>query len=173
MSRLFLYIAAFQMIINMNSEELKQKIEQVTENWSFTKYNLMRMGTLVKLIDEVEKHAPTCAECKAFQHELPHFVEQIPQLDEAYTRSDYEKKFNAMRAHFHKAHKFFAPSHFSSRYALLGILLFALVGVAISFVQQQKLVADYLLFGSTAGLMIGYSLGSIRDLKIRKNNKLI
>ena len=70
MSRLFLYIAAIQMIKNMKSEELKQKIEQVTENWSFTKYNLMRMGTLVKLIDEVEAHAPACTECKSFQHEL-------------------------------------------------------------------------------------------------------
>lgn len=157
----------------MNSEELKQKIEQVTDNWSFTKYNLLRMGTMVKLIDEVEKHASTCTECDAFRHELPVLVDQIPQLDEAYTRTNYEKKFNAMRTHFHKVHGFYAPSHFSSRYALLGILLFSIIGIALSFNQQEKLISDYLLFGSVAGLMLGYSLGSIRDLKIRKNNKLI
>jgi hypothetical protein len=159
--------------MNMNSEELKQQIERTTENWSFTKYNLLRMGTLVKLIDETPLHAPQCEICRSYLDELPKLVDQIPQLDEAYTRSSYEKQFNEMRTHFHKKHGFYAPSHYSARYSLVGILLFACVALILSLIQRGQIVVDYLFFGGATGLMIGYVLGSVRDIKIRKADKLI
>lgn len=156
-----------------NTEELKRRIDQLTDKWSFTKYNLMRVGTLVKLIEETDKRKSECAECKEYSLQIPDMVEQLPKLDDVYVRSEYEKKFNQMRTHFHKVHGFIAPSYYSSISTLIGLLAVPALAALLMFIFAGQIFPRYLILSVVVGLLLGYLIGSIQDLKMRKKDRLI
>lgn len=156
-----------------NIEELENRIEQLTDKWSFTKYNLMRVGTLVKLIEETDKRKDECEQCKKYGAALPDMIEQLPQLDDTYVRGNYEKKFNEMRKHFHKKHGFVAPSYYSSCYTLIGLLCFPAISLLLMYVFPGKILPRFLILSVVIGMLVGYLVGSVKDMKMRKSDRLI
>ena len=154
-------------------EEKMQRIDELTEDLSISKYNLLKISFLKRLIEESNKNAATCETCKNNLPELEQMIEEIPHLDLIDHRAPYEKKFNLIRSHFHKSHGFTQPYQFTTKWTLIGIAIGLLLAVLWSFIKIGNLVMDALLLGAALGLTFGYLWGSMKEAKFRKAKKMI
>lgn len=151
----------------------KDRIEKLTKDFSVSKYNLLKISYLEKLLDESFIRVNECEICNQNLGELEKMIEEIPFLDDIEHRSPYEKKFNAIRKHFHKTHSFIPPYHFSSQWTIAGILIGTLLAVFIFYYKVGTFTIDSALAGATIGLIVGYLIGSAKELSYRKNGKIL
>jgi hypothetical protein len=148
-------------------------IEKLTENFSISKYNFLKISTLVKLIKDSDANAGNCETCRANVERLEEMIDQIPHLDDIAYRSPYEKQFNEIRKHFHKEHGYIPPLYFSGKYVIYGALAGFVLAALPAFLIIQKSVADILLVGTVAGLAVGYITGSLKEKRYRKENRIV
>lgn len=156
----------------MNVEEKLKKIEDLTKDFSLSKYNFMKISTLIKLINDTHNNIGDCEECLKNEKHLENLIEQIPNLDDNTYRTPYEKKFNEIRSHFHKTHGYIPLHYFSSRYSIVGIVVALILSLAIKFLFKLP-ANDLILVGTVTGLAIGYLLGSYKEKAYRKQKKII
>lgn len=159
-----------------NSDWITQKnirIDELTVNFSISKYNLLKISFLRRLIEESLIHSTSCEICKENLEVLEKMIEEIPYLDLIDHRSPYEKKFNANRTHFHKKHGFIQPYQNTTIYTLLGILIGVTPVLVWLYIEKGTFLLDPVLAGSALGLVIGYFWGSFKDAKYRKAKKII
>lgn len=150
-----------------------QQIEELTKDFSLSKYNSLKISYLVRLINDTDHNLPSCEECRLNQTILEEMTEEIPYLDDIEHRQPYETKFNKIRKHFHKAHGYIPPYYFSSRYIIVGLLAGGSIAAIISFLLSKQVVVDVVLAGITIGLFGGYFIGSFRELQFRQSKKII
>ncbi|MDA3929570.1 MAG: hypothetical protein PF541_11470 [Prolixibacteraceae bacterium] len=159
-----------------NSDWLNEKymqIEALTKDFSISKYNLLKISFLKRLLEESEIHSTSCLDCKQNLPELEKLIGQIPMLDQIEYRAPYERKFNATRKHFHEKHKFIPPYYFSTRWSIFGVLTGGVIASIVSFYFNSKIQLDPLLAGLALGLIVGYIVGSTKEVSFRKSEKII
>ncbi|MFA9391222.1 MAG: hypothetical protein ACERKD_15540 [Prolixibacteraceae bacterium] len=149
------------------------RIEELTDKLSFSKYNLLKISFLKRLVDESFKNASNCETCKTNLPVLQDMIEEIPHLDLIDHRSPYEKKFNAIRTHFHKKHGFVQPYQFTTIWTLIGISAGIAPVIVWLLLVKRPVELDPLLAGAAVGLVLGYVWGSLKDGKFRKAKKII
>lgn len=155
-------------------QEKAKRIDELTENLSVSKYNLLKISFLTRLIKESFSYASTCSDCRNNLPELEKMIEEIPHLELIAHRSPYEKQFNSIRRHFHKAHGFIQPYHFTSRWTLIGVGIGLLLSVLWSLLKLgHPFVMDALMLGAALGLTAGYLWGSLKEARFRKAKKII
>jgi hypothetical protein len=153
--------------------EKYDQIEDLSKDFSISKYNLLKISFLKRLIEESLIHSKTCTDCKNHLVELESMIEKIPLLDQIDHRSPYEKRFNTIRGHFHKKHGFIPPYHYSTLWTLGGIILGVVSSIAISFFLYGRILLDPILAGLALGLIVGYLIGSTKEASYRKSKKII
>lgn len=156
-----------------DTQKLQQEIDDLTKEWSLTKYNFMKISTLKRLIQESEQFSEECTTCKKNTALFADMVKQLPFLNEIVHRQPYEKKFNGIRNHFHKSHGFIAPDYHVGRYAITGLLSGMLLALGFSYITAGVLVIDVLLMGLALGIITGYFIGFRRDAKFRRVKKML
>ncbi|MDA3879885.1 MAG: hypothetical protein PF436_05800 [Prolixibacteraceae bacterium] len=156
----------------MNVEEKLEKIEDLTSDFSLSRYNFLKISALIKLIEDTHNNIGDCDECRKNENHLENLIEQIPNLDDNTYRTPYEKEFNKIRTHFHKSHGYIPPYYFSARYSLMGIIVLLLLTMAIKLIFKLQ-SPDLLLAGATAGLAAGYLYGSYKEKIYRKQKKIV
>jgi len=164
------------MLMTKNTDWINKKnirIDELTDNFSISKYNLLKISFLKRLIEESKIHSPSCEICKENMAVLEKMIEEIPHLDLINHRSPYEKKFNSIRTHFHKKHGFITPYQFSTIWTLSGIVAGIFLTISWLMFEKGKISLDPILAGAAFGLMIGYFWGSFKDAKYRKTKKMI
>ena len=149
------------------------RIEELTQDYSISKYNLLKISYLIRLIEDSEKFSSECSECRENGKVLAKMVEEIPHLDDIEHRQPYEKQFNEIRKHFHKRHDYIPPYHFISRWSLIGGVFGSALALLISTIAGLKFLYNGLLVGLTLGLLAGYLWGSVKELNYRKMKKII
>lgn len=154
-------------------QEKFQRIDELTDNLSVSKYNLLKMSFLKRLIEESFKNSATCEICKTHLPQLEKMIEEIPHLDLIDHRSPYEKQFNLIRSHFHKKHGFIQPYQFTTRWTLIGVAVGGILSILWSYLKLGNIVMDALLLGIGLGLTFGYLWGSFKEAKFRKQKKII
>lgn len=159
--------------IEMNTvDEKLKKIDELTTDFSLSKYNFLKISTLIKLIEDTHKHAENCEQCRENEAILENLIDHIPQLNDNTYRIPYEKAFNKIRVHFHKNHGYISPYHFSARYSIWGILIAALF-LTLFAILFERPHADLILVGIVFGLAVGYVLGSLKERKYRNQKKIV
>lgn len=153
--------------------EKLQRIDELTENLSVSKYNLLKMSFLKRLIEDSYYNSTSCEICKNHLPELEQLIEEIPHLDLIDHRAPYEKKFNLIRSHFHKQHGFIQPYQFTTKWTLIGVAIGGLLSVLWSYLKLGHMVMDAMLLGAGLGLTFGYLWGSVKEAKFRKEKKII
>lgn len=154
-------------------QQKKERIEELSVNFSFSKYNLLKISYLERLLDESVHFSPACSECSKNLEVLDKLVDEIPYLDLIEHREPYERQFNAIRKHFHQTHGFIAPYHFTALWTLAGIMLIALPALAWCFFQQGNPISDISLAATAFGLIAGYLLGARKDARYRRAKKIL
>ncbi|MBN2807539.1 MAG: hypothetical protein JXR22_12850 [Prolixibacteraceae bacterium] len=149
------------------------RIEELTANFSMSKYNLLKISYLARLLDESVQHAPTCNICRGNLSTLDNLVEEIPHLDLIDHRQPYERQFNAIRAHFHQQHGFIPPYKYAPLFALAGILLTTLPVAAWTYFSKGRVMLDPILAAAAIGLLAGYFRGAQKDGVYRRAKKMI
>lgn len=153
--------------------EKVSRIEELTKDFSISKYNLLKISFLIRLIEESENHSSSCAECEANMGVLVGLIEEIPLLDDIEHRKPYENEFNRIRKHFHQKHGFIPPYYYTSRWSLFGGLIGLVFAIVISFIAVGVISKDGVLAGITLGVIVGYLFSSFKELKFRKTKKII
>ena len=153
--------------------EKYSRIEELSKDFSISKYNLLKISYLKRILEKSIRHSKECDDCKNNLTVLESLIEEIPNLDLIDHRSPYEKKFNGIRKHFHKNHNFIPPYYHSARWSIFGILAGLLVSIILSYSLFQQLQLDPLLAGMTIGLILGYIIGSTKEISYRKTKKII
>lgn len=149
------------------------RIEKLTNDFSISKYNLLKISFLIRLIEETEEHYDSCVDCKANREKLTALIEDIDRLDDIEYRKPYEKEFNRIRTHFHKSHGFIPPYYYTARWSILGALTGFIMAASISFFLSGAISLDANLTGITFGMLTAYFISSIKELKYRKLKKII
>lgn len=155
-----------------SSEQIK-RIEFLTDKFSISKYNLLKISYLVRLIQDSEKYAVECNECKENGKILNSLIDEIPFLDDIVHREPYEKKFNSIRKHFHRSHGYIPLYYFISRWSLFGLAFGVVISLSISFFTNIVFLFDSFYIGLSVGLVAGYFWGSVKELRYRKAKKII
>jgi uncharacterized membrane protein len=150
-----------------------KRIDVLSDGFSISKYNLLKISFLKRLVEDSALHSSNCRECQLNLIQLDELIEEIPFLDLIDHRAPYERKFNVIRKHFHKVHHYIPPYYYSSRWTIAGILLGTLIAVVFSTVKYQQLIIDMLLAGAVFGMIIGYLIGSFKEAKFRRAKKII
>lgn len=150
-----------------------QRIEELTRDFSLSKYNFLKISFLVRLIEDTDLNSTSCEECRGNQAVLEEMIEEIPLLDDIEHRQPYEKKFNNVRTHFHKKHGYIPPHYYSSRYSIIGLLLGGSIAALISYLLTEHVVIDLVLAGFAVGLIVGYLWGSYKELQYRQSKRII
>lgn len=153
--------------------EKYDRIEELTTDFSMSKYNLLKISFLKRLLEESGKRKESCPKCQSNLVALEEMIEEIPHLDDIDHREPYEKKFNAIRKHFHKDHGFIPPYHFSTRWTIGGVLFGVVAATIVSYFVNDKILLDPVLAGSAFGLIVGYLIGSSKEVSYRKTKKII
>lgn len=156
-----------------NVDDIISRIEELTDKLSISKYNLLKISFLIKLVEDTEKFAPVCEECRSNRKVLHSMIEEIPYLDDIVHRQPYERQFNAVRKHFHHKHGYIPLYYFISRWSLIGVALGTVFSFLISVAFNVDFLYDGLLIGLAIGLTVGYLWGSVKELKYRKSGKII
>lgn len=149
------------------------KIEKHTESYSISKYNLLKISFLKRLLEESLNHAATCNDCASNLPQLEKMIDAVPLLDDIEHRQPYEKKFNETRRHFHKKHQFISPYFLSTRWTIGGVIAGSAIAVAISIFVNGNVLIDPVLAGVAGGLIIGYLIGSTMEARYRKTKRII
>lgn len=150
-----------------------KRIEELTTNFSISKYNFLKISFLIRLIEDSQKFAPECPDCHANCNTLQSLIEEIPLLDDIHHRQPYEQQFNAIRKHFHNKHGYIPLYHFVSRFSLMGIGLGVLFSYLAALIFKVNFFYNGLLMGLAMGLMVGYIWGYIKELGFRQSKKII
>ncbi|MGF7138223.1 hypothetical protein [Roseimarinus sediminis] len=157
----------------MNLSQKLERIESLTEEWSFSKYNQYKISFLVRMMEDAENHSSTCDECRKNEVRMEQLIEEIPLLDDLVHRQPYEKEFNQIRKHFHQEHGYIPPHYYSSRRAIaIGVLLAGAAAI-ISTTINNALSVDFVLAGAAVGILIGYLWGAYTELRYRSSKKII
>lgn len=149
------------------------RIEELTETFSISKYNFLKISALVKLIKDTDANAAHCEKCRENAPRLEKMIDKIPYLDDITYRSPYEKQFNEIRKHFHKQHGYIPPLYFSGKYVIYGAITGLVLSALTAFLIIQKSAVDILLVGTVAGISIGYITGSLKEKKYRSANRIV
>jgi hypothetical protein len=157
----------------MDYKNQLQRIDELTKDFSLSKYNFMKISFLVRLIEDTNLNSASCDVCRRNQDKLELMVEEIPHLDDIEHRQPYEEKFNSIRTHFHKKHSYIPPHYFSSRYSIVGLIAGGSIVALISYLLSGHVVADLALAGIAFGLIVGYIGGSYMELKYRQSKRII
>lgn len=172
---LFQYLQSLHSM-NKKTDWLAEKnlrIDELTENFSISKYNFLKISFLKRLFEESYENSGSCEICKGNLSVLEEMVEEIPHLDLIDHRSPYEKKFNSIRSHFHKKHGFIQPYQFTTKWTLIGIAIGLIPAVIWSLLKMGYIVLDAMLLGSALGLTLGYIWGSYKEARFRRTKKII
>jgi hypothetical protein len=156
------------------AEHMMNVIDGKLEGTEDKKLRFFRLGELKRNISRIGQFCARCEGCNQFKQE----VEAIAgHIDEAVSvpgqeRRELDKLVFRLSNHMMKEHDFFPPHNYNYRYSLIGILAGALAGfLLMKFLPSIKW---YLLVtGLIAGLITGQIAGSIRDRKIRNENRLM
>lgn len=157
----------------METKQQLEKIESLTEGFSISKYNSLKINYLVRLIKDVALFSEQCSTCKSNQVVLENMIDEIPFLDDIEHRKPYEKSFNQIRKHFHQEHGYIPLYHFIARYTVIGAVVGAALASLVFYAFTRHFWIDALLAGSTIGILVAYFLGAQKELKFRKLKKII
>jgi hypothetical protein len=157
----------------MDKTLLNNRIEELTKDFSLSKYNFLKISYLVRLINETSHFSSHCKTCAANEAKLEALVEEIPFLNDIEHRQPYENQFNAIRKHFHGSHAFIPPHYFSSRLSVIGIIAGISLAAIIARFFAGNITIDTILAGFVIGLAGGYSIGAIKEMSFRKEKKII
>ena len=154
-------------------EQQLKRIEELSNDLSVSKYNLLKINFLVRLIEDSARFQHDCPECKLNSRVLESMIEEIPYLDDIEHRQPYEQQFNKIRKHFHEAHGYIPLYHFISRWSIAGVAIGAGIAFVITLIFHYNYLYDGLLIGLAFGLISGYLAGSVKESKYRKAKKII
>lgn len=150
-----------------------QRIEELSKDLSISKFNLLKISYMERIVEETSRNMGGCEKCKSNSLLLTSMIEEIPNLELIDHRQPYEKKFNKIRTHFHKSHGFIPPYKFTARYTLIAMVLGLIIGLTIFFTKENQIIFDTIFLCSTIGLFVGYFVGAIQEIKFRKTRKII
>ena len=150
--------------------EIDQKLEKTREQ----DLRFFRIDEFKRNVARVEEFMPACADCKRIQTEIN---EGVKTIDEAVKtpgrqRREYDRLISRLSKHIQKEHGFYPPFYFSYVYALLGLIGGVALGYLLFLVLAENKVEMFSI-GISAGLVITYVFGSIKDRKIRSQKKLM
>jgi len=150
--------------------DIDQKLEKTREQ----DLRFFRIDEFKRNVTRVEEFMPTCADCKRIQTDI---IETVKSIDEAVKtpgreRREYDRLISRLSKHIQKEHKFYPPYYFSYVYALIGLLGGALLGYLLFVIKPEHKIEMFSI-GISAGLILSYILGTIKDRKIRTDKKIM
>jgi hypothetical protein len=159
------------------------------ENWSeeiITSIDVKLTGAREKDLRffRIEEFKRNIQRTDAFARQCSYCREQKPQIEKTISsigdavqipgkaRRNYDRLISRLASHMQNKHGFYAPYYFTYLYSFFGMLAGLVSGYLL-----MKLFSDQnwmmLSAGFVAGLFAGYSWGSIKDKKIRKEKRLM
>lgn len=156
------------------SDKINQEIDQKLENTREQDLRFFRIDEFKRNIIRVDEFTSSCPDCKRMQIDI---AEVVQSVDEAVkvpgqTRREFDRLISRLSKHMQKQHGFYPPFYFSYIYALYGLLGGAAVGYLLWQIIPEH-PFEMMGIGISAGLVISYILGNIKDRKIRTNKKIM
>ena len=133
-----------------------------------------RIDEFKRNIGRVNDFSSNCGLCHKLKLDIAEVAETIDEAIDVpgVKRREYDRLISRLSIHMRKEHGFYPPFYFSYIYALYGLLggtslgyLFWLIIPAYRF--------EMMGIGISAGLIISYILGNIKDRKIRNTKKIM
>lgn len=156
------------------AEEINSKIDSNLEKAREKDKRFFRVDEFKRNITRIDDFSGTCSFC--LKHKID-IVEQVETIYEAIevpgkSRREYDRLISRLAKHMQKEHSFYAPFHFSYRYAFFGIF----AGLISGFILY-KLFPGYgeVLFSLcfVIGIITAYIAGSRKDSQIRTAKKIM
>ena len=133
-----------------------------------------RIDELKRNIERVDSFSKSCPYCQKQKIDISTVVNSIEEAVHVpgRTRREYDRLISRLSMHMQKEHGFYTPYHFVYLYSFFGMVAGLLLGYLL-----LKLFPSFdwvmLAIGFSAGLIIGYVWGGIKDNKIREEKKLM
>lgn len=156
------------------SAKINKDIDQKLENIREQDLRFFRIDELKRNIERVNEFSSSCPDCRRIQTDIE---EVVLSIDEAVKvpgrkRREFDRLISRLSKHIQKEHNFYPPFYFSYVYALIGLIGGFILGYLLFVIRPEHKVEMFSI-GISAGLVISYIFGNIKDRKIRTNKRIM
>ncbi len=145
----------------------KQQSEVKKSDYKF--FNISQLENIAERIDDFSETCSTCNDLKAnieqLAHNLPDYLNGNLQK-----RQEFEKLNDITLKHLRRKHKLYPHNYFMSIYTLIGFTAGAFLGAIVALLTTQVSMFHGVVVGFGIGLLLGYTLGLMKDKKRKQSN---
>jgi len=127
-----------------------------------------------RIIERLDEFSHSCQECVHLQNEITDYLPEVSGMINtgAKGKRRYENLQEKQLKHLEVAHGIYPYSYFISKFTLIGILAGVLAGFIFASIFTEFFHIIWISLTS-AGMIISYIIGSRKDMKLRRLNKVI
>lgn len=156
------------------AEEINSKIDSNLEKLREKDKRFFRVDEFKRNITRIDDFSGSCSFCLKHKIDIAEQVETIYEAIEVpgKSRREYDRLISRLSRHMQKEHDFYAPFHFSYRYAFLGIS----AGLVTGFILYKLFPGNGEALFSVCfviGIITAYIAGSRKDSQIRTTKKIM
>lgn len=127
-----------------------------------------------RIIERLDEFSHGCQECVDLQKEITEYLPEVSSMIQSGAKGKrrYENLQEKQLKHLETGHGIYPYSYFISKYTLIGMLAGMLAGFIFASIFTEFFHVIWISLMS-AGMIISYILGSRKDMKLRRLNKVI
>jgi hypothetical protein len=156
------------------AEEINSKIDVNLEKAREKDKRFFRVDEFKRNITRIDDFSGSCSFCLKHKIDIAEQAETIYEAIEVpgKSRREYDRLISRLGRHMQKERGFYAPFHFSYRYAFLGIFAGLITGFILYKLFPGNGEALFLVC-FVIGIITAYIAGSRKDSQIRTANKIM
>ena len=134
-------------------------------------YRIEEFKRNIHRIETNSKNCPFCSQQRINISEISNKIDEAVNIP-GKARREYDRFISQLSKHMQKEHGFYAPYYFSYLYSFFGIVLGLIIGYILMKIFPAYWI-EMLSIGFVAGLLPAYIIGHIKDIKIRREKRLM
>jgi len=158
----------------MEAKEVIQILNTKLEKVPKAEVRSMGLEVLPRLIDVLHHHKKTCPDCRQLHDDGIHHMEDIISLfgTDLSVQKKFENWVSETQSHLKHQHGMVAKGRTAAAYIFAGVVFGVVFGVAVMYLTKNENLFGGAILGWVCGMLIGWSVGKIKESKLQKRHHL-
>jgi F0F1-type ATP synthase assembly protein I len=134
-----------------------------------------QVDNFLKMAKKVDTLAATCKSCYDLKINAEYIAENLSELlkGEIASRIIYEKRLEEIKLHLRKQHYIYPAQYNLYLFSFVGLVFGTVLGYLIMNFVNPGFLKEGLVLGTVIGLISGRIIGKFRDMRLKKENRLL
>jgi len=158
----------------MEAKEVIQILNAKLEEVPKAEVRSMGLEVLPRLIDVLHHQKEVCPECRKLHDDGVKHIENILALfgQDLAIQKTFENWVSETQSHLKNQHGMVAKGRTAAAYIFFGISVGVVTGIVIMYLTENENILGGAVLGWVCGMLIGWSVGKIKESKLQKKHHL-